>query len=79
MLDIIERKSRLVSLTYQVLGTIEPPAKGVKDSEVLAVLAGAFHRSAAEMANAEMLAPAKRRGKRALPTELRYERTAHRA
>ena len=79
MLDLIERKSRLVSLTYQVLGTIEPPAKEVKDSEVLALLAGAFHRRAAEIANAEMPAPAKPRGKRALPTELRYERMAHNA
>jgi hypothetical protein len=39
---VVERQSRLVSLVYQVLGTIELPALDASDGEVLEVLASAF-------------------------------------
>ena len=59
-----ERQSRLVSLVYQVLGTIEPPALESSEGEVLAALASAFHRRAKDAAEAELNTP---HGKPALP------------
>jgi hypothetical protein len=48
-----ERQSRLVSLVYQVLGTIEPPALESSEGEVLEALASAFHRKAQTTVEAE--------------------------
>jgi hypothetical protein len=59
-----ERQSRLVSLVYQVLGTIEPPALESSEEEVLAVLASAFHRRAQEAVEAGLNTPP---GRPALP------------
>jgi hypothetical protein len=59
-----ERQSRLVSLVYQVLGTIEPPALESSEGEVLAALASAFHRKAQTTVEAELDTP---QGKPALP------------
>jgi hypothetical protein len=66
--DIVERKSRLVSLAYEVLGTIDPPLLDASEGEVLAALASAFHHKALVAAQAELDMP---RGKPALP-ERRY-------
>ena len=65
MSDTIERKSRLVALAYEVLGTIDLPPSDASDGEVLAALASAFHRKAWET---NLDTP---RGKPALP-ENRY-------
>jgi hypothetical protein len=46
MLDTVERRSRLVTLAYQVLGTIDLPPIDASEGEVLAALATAFHRKA---------------------------------
>jgi hypothetical protein len=46
MLDIVERKSRLVTLVYRVLGTVELPPLDALEGEVLVLLASAFHRQA---------------------------------
>jgi hypothetical protein len=59
-----ERQSRLVSLVYQVLGTIEPPALETSEGEVLEALASAFHRKAQNTVEAELDTP---QGKPALP------------
>jgi hypothetical protein len=62
--DTVERKSRLVTLVYQVLGTLELPSVDASEGEVLAVLAGAFHRQAVVAMEAERGKP---RGKSRLP------------
>jgi len=49
-----ERQSRLVSLVYQVLGTIEPPALETSEGEVLAALASAFRSKAQVAVEAEL-------------------------
>ena len=64
MPDTYERKSRLVALAYQVLGTMDLPPLDASEGEMLAAIAGAFH-SRAQVAVATE--PDKRRGKRALP------------
>lgn len=51
---LVERKSRLVSLAYRVLGTIEPPPLDASEGEVLAALASAFHRRAQVAVAAEL-------------------------
>ena len=43
MQDTVERRSRLVSLAYKVLGTIDLPPLDASEGEVLAALASAFH------------------------------------
>jgi hypothetical protein len=43
MQDTVERRSRLVSLAYEVLGTIDLPPLDASEGEVLAALASAFH------------------------------------
>jgi hypothetical protein len=68
MSDTIERKSRLVALAYEVLGTIDPPPSDASDGEVLAALASAFHRRALVAVETNLDTP---RGKPALP-ENRY-------
>jgi hypothetical protein len=72
LLDTVERKSRLVTLVYQVLGTVELPPVDALEGEVLAALAGAFHRQALAAMEAEALAAMEaergtRRGKPRLP------------
>jgi hypothetical protein len=62
--DTLEQKSRLVSLVYRVLGTIELPPVEASEGEVLAVLASAFHRRAQVAVEAELDRP---QGKPALP------------
>ena len=63
--DTVERKSRLVSLAYQVLGTMDLPPLDASEGEVLAALASAFHRRALVAVEAtELVTP---RGKPALP------------
>ena len=64
MLDTVERKSRLVSLAYQVLGAMELPPLDASEGEVLTALASAFHRKALVAVEAELDVP---RGKPALP------------
>ena len=64
MSDTIERKSRLVALAYEVLGTIDLPPSDASEGEVLAALASAFHRKAMVAMGAELATP---RGKPALP------------
>ena len=46
MPDSLERRSRLVSLAYQVLGAIDLPPLDASEGEVLTALASAFHRNA---------------------------------
>lgn len=48
----VERQSRLVSLVYQVLGTMEPPPLETSEVEVLAALASAFHHKAQSIVEA---------------------------
>jgi hypothetical protein len=62
--DTVERRSRLVSLAYRVLGTMEPPPLDASEGEVLAALASAFHRKALVAVEAELDKP---QGKPALP------------
>jgi hypothetical protein len=62
--DTVERRSRLVSLAYQVLGTIDLPPLAASEGEVLAALASAFHRKALVAVEAEVDTP---RGKPTLP------------
>jgi hypothetical protein len=62
--DTVERTSRLVTLVYQVLGTLELPAVEASEGEVLAALASAFHRRAQVAVEAELDPP---QGKPALP------------
>jgi hypothetical protein len=66
--DTVERKSRLVSLAYQVLGTIDLPPLDASEGEVLAALASAFHHKALAAVEAELDTPP---GKLMLP-ESRY-------
>jgi hypothetical protein len=56
LLDTVERQSRLVTLVYQVLGTLEPPPIDALKGEVLAALASAFHRQAVVAMEADALA-----------------------
>jgi hypothetical protein len=60
----VERQSRLVSLVYRVLGTIEPPSLEASEREVLAALASAFYRKAQSTGEPVLDTP---RGKPALP------------
>jgi hypothetical protein len=53
--DTMERKSRLVTLVYQVLGTLELPAVDASEGEMLVALATAFHRKAQITVEAELL------------------------
>ena len=46
MVDTVERRSKLVTLVYQVLGTFDLPPVEASEGEVLAALANAFHRKA---------------------------------
>jgi hypothetical protein len=55
LLDTVERQSRLVTLVYQVLGTLEPPPIDALKGEVLAALASAFHRQAVVAMEADAL------------------------
>lgn len=74
MLDTVERQSRLVTLVYQVLRTLEPPPVDTLEGEVLAALASAFHRRAVVAMEAEALAATevergRPRGKSRLPED----------
>ena len=64
MSDTVERKSRLVSIVYRVLETLELPPLEASEGEVLAVLASAFHRGAQVAVEAELDTA---QGKPALP------------
>ena len=64
MSDTIERKSRLIALAYEVLGTIELPPLDASEGEVLAALASAFHSKALVAGDRGLEPP---RGKPALP------------
>ena len=64
MSDTIERKSRLIALAYEVLGTIDPPPLDASEGEVLTALASAFHSKAMVTVEAEQATP---RDKPALP------------
>jgi hypothetical protein len=55
--DLVERRSRLVSLAYEVLETIDLPSPDASEREVLAALASAFHQKALIAAEAELNAP----------------------
>jgi hypothetical protein len=55
--DIVERKSRLVCLAYQVLGAIDLPPLDASEGEVLAALASAFHSKALVAVEAELNTP----------------------
>ena len=66
MTNTVERRSRLVSLVYHVLGTLELPPPEASEREVLAALANAFHRKAQIALEAELNTP---RGKPALPED----------
>jgi hypothetical protein len=68
MPDTVERRSRLVALAYQVLGTIDLPPIDASEGEVLAALATAFHRKALGAAEAEMDTPLRK----CPPPENRY-------
>ena len=57
MSDTIERKSRLVALAYEVLGTIDPPPLDASEGEVLTALANAFHCKAIATVEAERATP----------------------
>jgi hypothetical protein len=62
--DTVARKSRLVALAYEVLGTIELPPLDASEGEVLAALASAFHSKALVAVDTGLEPP---RGKPALP------------
>ena len=64
MQDTVERRSRLISLPYEVLGTIDLPPLDASEGEVLAALASAFHHKALIAVEAKLDAP---RGRPALP------------
>ena len=64
MTDTVERRSRLVSLAYKVLGTIDLPPVDASEGEMLAALASAFHSKALVAVEAELDPP---QGKPALP------------
>jgi hypothetical protein len=68
LLDTIERRSRLVTLAYQVLGTIDLPPLDASESEVLAALATAFHRKALGAVEADRDTPLRK----SPPPENRY-------
>jgi hypothetical protein len=53
----VERQSRLVSLVYRVLGTLELPPIEASEGEVLAALASAFHCKAQTAVEAELNTP----------------------
>jgi hypothetical protein len=80
--DTVERKSRLVSLAYQVLGTMDLPPLDASEGEVLAALASAFHRKALVAVETGAQPP---RGKPALPknnasafeTQMRWSNPPH--
>ena len=64
----IEQKSRLVSLVYRVLETLELPPLEASEGEILAALASAFYR------NAQIAVQAERdvlQGKPAVPKDTR--------
>jgi hypothetical protein len=52
--NTVERRSRLVSLAYDVLGTIDLPPVDASEGEVLVALASAFHRKALVAVEAEL-------------------------
>jgi len=62
--DTVERRSKLVTLVYQVLGTLELPEGDASEAEMLVALATAFHRKAQSAMEAELDTP---QGKPALP------------
>lgn len=68
MPDTIERRSRLVTIAYQVLGTIDLPPTDASEGEVLAALATAFHRKAFGAMAAERDTPLRK----SPPPENRY-------
>jgi hypothetical protein len=53
----VERQSRLVSLVYRVLGTLELPSLEASEGEVLAALATAFYGKAQIAVKAELDKP----------------------
>jgi len=71
MAKTFEGKSRLVNLAYQVLNKIDVVVADKSDGELMAVLASAFHRHAAEVAVAELSQP-KSAGRPKLPEALTY-------
>ena len=71
MAKTFEGKSRLVNLAYQVLNKIDVVVADKSDGELMAVLASAFHRHAAEVAVAELSQP-KSGGRPKLPEALTY-------
>jgi hypothetical protein len=58
--DEIERRSRLVSLVYEVLLDIETPDEEATTAVVLSALGRAFLNKATSQANPEATAPRKR-------------------
>jgi hypothetical protein len=62
--DTVERKSRLVSLAYKVLGAMDLPPLDATEGEILSALASAFHVKALVVGRTERDAP---RIKPALP------------
>ena len=47
-MDIVERRSKLVTLVYRVLALVATPPEGASDGETLAVLADAFQLNASQ-------------------------------
>jgi hypothetical protein len=64
MSDDLERRSRLVTLAYAIIGDMPPPPDGLSDKEVFLALASAALKKAAEavMDTPPMLPPPEREG-----------------
>lgn len=52
MPDTLDRRSRLISLVYQVLSSFPHPTENTPDAEVYSQLGSAFYRKASEVAEA---------------------------
>jgi hypothetical protein len=48
IVDIVERRSKLVTLVYRVLALVVTPPEGASDGETLAILADAFQLNASQ-------------------------------
>ena len=60
-MDELERRSRLISLAYEVLRDMEPPADGATEMAMLSDLSRAFFEKAAAVGNFEAAARRVRR------------------
>ena len=67
-MDELERRSRLISLAYEVLRDMEPPAAGATEMAMLSDLSRAFFDKAATVGNFEAAARMVRRKARGYHT-----------